>query len=130
VDVAVSTTTKIVHDMTPVAAQAQIETARLTHAVPAQEETAREVQHTQQIKHVSSQQTIRHCVVAAVILVGVVMMGIKPDAAIQMAASLAVLGGVYGLSLWKRDEKSPPPSALTDGKGAQPQPGQLPKPKP
>jgi hypothetical protein len=128
-DVAVNNTTHIIHDMTPAAAHAQIETARQTHAVPAEESTKREVERTKQEVEVTKrfgQLSKQHYAVVGATLVCAVLAYLNREAGPTLAAMVTVLGGIYlgGRYFDKRqlppksDEGKPPESVGKKTEGA------------
>ena len=75
-----------VADMTAVAAQAQVETARMTYAVPAQEATKRTLSESR-----------RFWLVGAVVLVGIFATCTFPQVAGSITTMVCVLGGGIAL---------------------------------
>jgi hypothetical protein len=128
IDVNLDSEERTVLDMTPPAAQAYVEVARLTHAVPAEErtkqaaldvrraeeETKRAEQETKRAQEETKQneeltkrtaitalhETIRHALVFVAALVAIIVIAIiapEGEKAKWIAATVAVLGGVYGV---------------------------------
>ncbi len=93
-------------DMTPVAANAKIEIAKQQYAVPAQEHTKQEVEITKRTK----QLTVQHVVVGGVVSLCAVLAFLNSNSGAYLAAMAAVMGGVYGVSLYvnKTTPKLPP----------------------
>lgn len=113
VDVAVSTTTRIIHDMTPAAAHAQIETAKQTHAVPAQESTKQETERTNQEKEVTkrgAQLVWQNLTVASVVVVCAVLAALFKDSQAALATMASVMGGVYVAVRYLNNRQSTTPA--------------------
>lgn len=108
-DVNATATTTMRTDMTPEAARAAIEIARLTHAVPAQEQTNQ-----------ARQPTWRVAICVSALVVGIVAMAIRPEVAWQIASAVGVLefafGGAEVVARWKG--KDPPPGLPPKNGGA------------
>lgn len=91
-------------DITPAAATAQIEVARMMHAVPAEEHTKQEVEKTRQVR----QLTLQHTIVGAVCSLCAVLIYMRPEAGKFLVGIAIVTGGVYTASLYLNKRRSQP----------------------
>lgn len=95
-----NTTTTTTTDMTPWAAHAAVESARLTHAVPAQEETAR-----------ARQETIRLAIVAGAVIMLGILIAIRPEVGFSLVGLAGVLGAAWRFARRAQQNRALPPKA-------------------
>lgn len=102
-------------DITPEAGRTMVEVARQSHAIPAQERTKQEAEHTRQAKQV----TLRHALVVAAAVFAIVAILINKEAGAAIVGVMTVLGGVYGVSEFIHRDKTKqlPPKGAADHEG-------------